>query len=348
MADIALRFHKDMLVLSAPVEAALARLGVDTTADLEFTLLFEPDTMEQPYRMESLAGAQCLVAPTARLTPARLARVRMEDQAEALARTALAVLAPFRPQHVLVELAPCGLPLDPSAKASLVEHRDQYARAARLFDGAVFDGFLLSGFADCTSLKCALMGIAKVSDAPVAACVRVDGDGMLEGGRGETLEEAARVAEELGAAVVGFETAAGPDAAAGLVRRACAATSLPLPVLAALEVRPEGPYAHADRLADAAMALRAAGAQFLRATGQATAACTGAIPAPTSSAATTMERCKPWWMRCSTAWKRRRRRCLRRPAHSSPPRPTARPAPPATPRPLLPAASPSIPRACWA
>lgn len=283
MADIALRFHKDMLVLSAPVEAALGRLGVDAADDLEFTLLFEPDTIEQAYRLEALAGAQCLVAPTARLTPAQLARVRMEGQAEELAQAALAVLAPFRPQHVLVELAPCGLPLDPSSKASLVEHRDQYARAARLFGKGAegFDGFLLSGFSDVTSLKCALMGLAKASEAPVMACVRVDGEGLLAEGRGETLEDAVRAAADLGAAVVGFETAAPPEKAAKLVARACAAPGLALPVLAALAVEAGGCYAEADGLVDAAMALRAAGAQFLRATGQATAAHTGALVAAT-------------------------------------------------------------------
>ena len=281
MSDIALRFHKDVLVLSAPPVVALERLGVDTAADLEFTLLFEPDTVEEAYRLEAMGGAQCLVTATAGLTPARLARVRMEEQGPQLARVALEALAPFKPQHVLVELGPCGLPLDPSAKASLMEHCDQYARAARLFAKApqAFDGFLLSGFSDVTSLKCALMGLAKVSDAPTFASVDVDGAGMLPSG--ETLEDAVRVAEELGAAVVGFQTAADADEAAKLCARACAAGTLELPVMAQMAVEPGGAYGNADALADAAAVLCAAGAQFLRASGQATAACTGALVAAT-------------------------------------------------------------------
>ena len=279
MSDIALRFHKDVLVLSAPPVVALERLGVDTAADLEFTLLFEPDTVEEAYRLEAMGGAQCLVAATAGLTPARLARVRMEEQGPQLARAALEALAPFKPQHVLVELDPCGLPLDPSAKASLMEHRDQYARAGRMFDGLGLDGFFLNGFGDCTGLKCALMGLAKVSDAPVFASVDVDGAGMLPSG--ETLEDAVRVAEELGAAVVGFQTAADADEAAKLCARACAAGTLELPVMAQMAVEPGGAYGNADALADAAAVLCAAGAQFLRASGQATAACTGALVAAT-------------------------------------------------------------------
>ncbi len=279
MSDIALRFHKDVLVLSAPPVVALERLSVDTAADLEFTLLFEPDTVEEAYRLEAMGGAQCLVAATAGLTPARLARVRMEEQGPQLARAALEALTPFKPQHVLVELGPCGLPLDPSAKASLMEHRDQYARAGRMFDGLEFDGFFLNGFGDCTNLKCALMGLAKVNDAPVFASVDVDSAGMLPSG--ETLEDAVRVAEELGAAVVGFQTAADADEAAKLCARACAAGTLELPVMAQMAVEPGGAYGNADALADAAAVLCVAGAQFLRASGQATAACTGALVAAT-------------------------------------------------------------------
>ena len=36
MADIQMRFHRDMRVLSAPVAAALARQGVYVDRDLEF------------------------------------------------------------------------------------------------------------------------------------------------------------------------------------------------------------------------------------------------------------------------------------------------------------------------
>ena len=46
MPDIALRFHKDMLVLSSPATSALDRLGVDIVRDLELTTLLEPDTLE--------------------------------------------------------------------------------------------------------------------------------------------------------------------------------------------------------------------------------------------------------------------------------------------------------------
>lgn len=109
---------------------------------------------------------QCMVTPVADFTPARLVAVGAEGKGEALAEAALAVMAEFKPQHTLVEIAPCGLPLDPDSKASLVENRDQYARAAQFFDGRTFDAFFLNGFTTADDLKCALMGLRKVTDAP--------------------------------------------------------------------------------------------------------------------------------------------------------------------------------------
>lgn len=288
MPDLALRLHKDMLVLSSPIASALERLGVDASRDAELTILLEPETIEEVCKLENMAGAQCLVTPTWGITPARLAHAGMEDRATDLARISLACVRSLTPQHVLVEIGPCGLPLDPSSKASLNENLNQYARAARLFEGEEFDAFLLSGFASCDDLKCALMGVRKVSDAPVIASVTVEGDGTLACGRG-TWIEAVEVMAEYGASVAGFETAAPQDEACALVSQAVEACTLPL--LAQLHVakrvsRQQGatadnPYYCADTMMAAADALHRCGVQFLRATGDATPAYTGALVATT-------------------------------------------------------------------
>ena len=289
MPDIALRFRKDMLVLSSPIEVALARQGVDTERDMGFITLIEPDSLQEAFRLEVMAGAQCLVANTAGITPARMAQFGMEDRAADVAHAALSVVRELKPQHALVEIGPCGLPLDPTSKASLNENRDQYARAARLFENEPFDAFFLNGFAGKTDLLCALMGIRKVSDAPVFASVDVLPQGKLANGR-DSLEEACQIMQEYGASVAGFATAAPIDEACELARRAAASTDLPL--LAQLVVAkrdpkqggptPENPYYCPDAVVDAALRLRAAGVQFLRAAGDASPAYTGALAATVS------------------------------------------------------------------
>lgn len=297
MPDIELRFHTDMLAVSAPIDAALARQGIDLAKDLEYLLVTESDSLQEALRMELLAGAQCLALPTRDMVPARLARLgatdRLSELAQAafdLVRTSRETTQPIVPQHLLVELGFCGLPLDASSRGSLNEHRDQYVRAARAFEACGdFDAYLLSGFADATALKCALMGLRQVTDRPVLACVDAAADGSLACGRG-AIEDAAAVASEYGAAAFGIATGAPVEGARAIVQRCAQACGLP--VMAQLNVHErverqpgptaENPYYSPDTMATAALDLRRAGAQFLRAGGAATPAYTGAIAAVTA------------------------------------------------------------------
>ena len=208
MADIQMRFHKDMLALTSPLKPVLRHQGFDTR-DLAQAHFIEEDTLREGYRMLCASMAPVIVTETADFLPARLAHAGLSDKLPELARVALSIVNSFKPQHILVELGESGLPLDPTSKTSLLEHRSQYERAGKAFEEAcagvcvssaktsanraktgmntslrtcapcAFDAFLLSGFTSTTTLKCALMGLAKVSSKPVFATVCVDADGNL-------------------------------------------------------------------------------------------------------------------------------------------------------------------------
>ena len=287
MADIEMRFNRDMLVLSSDLRAGLNRLGVDSENDLEFMNLVEPDSIRDLLRLELTAGAQCLVLGTRHMTPAQLAARGMDGRAKELAVAIFTVASQLKPQHILVELAPCELPLDASSKNSLNEHRSQYAEAGRTFAKENFDAFYLQGFTDTVDLKCALMGLRQVSDKPIFASVEVDGKGTLP--KRGTLEEAVEVMEEFQASVAGICVAAGIESAVELAKRMNAATSLPKLVELYVternekqgEATAENPYYCADCMVEAATKLRGAGVQFLRAVGKASPAYTGALVAAT-------------------------------------------------------------------
>ena len=347
MADIQLRFHRDMLVLSAPVDALLARQGIDAARDRQYLNLMEPDVMLDAYRLEDMAGAQCLVAPTEDITQARLAHVRMEGDAARLAHAAVQVVAELKPQHILAEIGPCGLPLDASSKASLNENRKQYADAARILDAEPVDALFLNGFTNLDDLRCALMGAAQVSAKPVFASVTIGEEGSVAslrqaggaslpgaGARGQSqatpddkvLEsiapaasfigyevaddepfsgapayrapldperwpEAVGLMQELGASVVGFETAEPAFKAVSYASQAVGLTDLPILAQLRVTVRPDAKKPAplvpledildytADTMTPAAVKLYGAGVQFLRATGLATPAFTGALAA---------------------------------------------------------------------
>lgn len=288
MPDIQLRFHKSMLVLSSPVAPVLERQGYNVELDLEYATLFEPEAVHDALQLNMVAGAQCLVTNTEGITPARLAHRGMEERMPELARAAVETVAELQPQHLLAEVGPCCLPLDESSKSSLNEHRDQYARAAQAFNGLALDAIFLNGFRNTTDLKCALMGVRQTCDTPIFASVNVEADGVLSGGR-QSFEDALGVMLDFEASVAGFATAAPLEAAVRFARLAAGAGQLP--VLAQLLVgedaprqgaaTAENPYYCPDVLVDAAAQLRKAGAQFLRAAGNATPAYTGALVAAT-------------------------------------------------------------------
>lgn len=284
MPDIQMRFNKDMLVLSAPLRSVLARQGVDVDQDMEYLTLIEPDALRDTVRMEKIAGAQCLVAPTEGITPARLVHKDMAGREIELALAALSLLRPLKPQHLIAEIGPCGLPLDGSSADSLNENRAQYAAAARAFAGQALDALLLSGFARPDDLKCALMGVRQATDIPVFASVKLDGDGTMPDGR-TRVEDAVALMEEYGAQVAGFECGAPLAQLVAIAQRAARACSLPLIVQIAVahhdrkqgEPTAENPYYCPDAAVDAALALRASGVQFLRAVGDVSPAYTGAL-----------------------------------------------------------------------
>ena len=335
MPDIQLRFQKDMLVLSAPLDAVLARQGIDLALDRQYLNLMEPDSIADAFNLELAAGAQCLVTTTEDITQARLAHVRMDADASRLASAALAVAAGAQPQHVLVEIGPCGLPLDASSKSSLNENRAQYANAARAFAGATFDAFFLNGFTRIPDLKCALMGMAQVTDKPVFASVTLGDEAQPEQTQKGESEKPPRDASEaalsglpfggyslyeepthspvpaakrqrlnpqlwpealdamidLGASVVGFETAEPISRAVDYAHAAADRTDLPLLVQLHVAQKPSKAATGGltpledideytpDTMALAAVKLYGAGVQFLRATGLATPAYTGALAA---------------------------------------------------------------------
>ena len=334
MPDIQLRFHHDMLVMSAPVDVTLARQGIDVTRDRQYLNLMEPDVMIDALRLELVAGAQCLIAPTEDITRARLTHVGMEGDAAKLAKAAIDLVAQLKPQHIIAEIGPCGLPLDVSSKASLNENRTQYADAARAFEGQPVDALFLNGFTSIGDLKCALMGVRQASDLPLFASVVLgetvvgpiepapegktsdqqvldniapspffegyaladvpSAAGALAQRRGlpaEQWPEAIAVMVDLGASVVGFETAEPAFKAVAYAQEAAKLTDLPLLAQLRVTIDPQAKRPTPlvplediveytpDTMAPAAVKLYGAGVQFLRATGNATPSFTGALAA---------------------------------------------------------------------
>lgn len=100
MPDIQMRFNKDMLVLSTPLDYQLASQGFDPS-DREYVVLCEPELIEEAFKLEKSIDVPCFVTPTEGITEARLAYARFEGRSDDMARIAYETAAQFSPQHLI-------------------------------------------------------------------------------------------------------------------------------------------------------------------------------------------------------------------------------------------------------
>ncbi len=288
MPDIALRFNRDMLVLSTSLDYQLTSQGFDKPSDREYVALCEPELIEEAYKLEAVIETPCFVTATEGITKARLAHMRFENQAEEMARIAYETAASFTPQHIFAAIGPTGLPIDPSSASSLKQSRQQYQEAVQCLAQHPFDAVFFSGFARLADAQCALMGARAVYDGPlmITLCPTYEG-GFPDG---SSLDEAVALCDEYGADVIGIASSATPAVLEQQVRLMAQATAKPLMVEVVvgrvdkrqMEPTVENPYPSPQDMMHLAWNLRTAGVQFMRAVGAATPAYTGVLTATLS------------------------------------------------------------------
>jgi len=127
------------------------------------------------------------------------------------------------------------------------------------------------------------MGARAVYDGPVLISLVPNEEGMLSGGR--TLSEGVALCDEYGADVIGVVSDAPARVLVGFAKEMASSTDKPLLVDVSVRLKDrrqfeptdENPYPTADAIVELAVRLRAQGVQFLRASGAATPAYTGAL-----------------------------------------------------------------------
>lgn len=283
MPDIALRFNKDMLVLSTPLDYQLEAQGFTETTDREYVALCEPELIEEAYKLEKVMETPCFVTATEGITRARLAHSRFENQAGEMARIAYEMGASFSPQHLLAAIGSTGLPLDPTSVSSLKQSKQQYHDAVQALIEFPFDGIYFCGFESLDDAQCALMGARAIYDGPILITLTPNHEGVFADGR--TLDDGVRLCDEYGASVIGVSSDAAPEILYSFASCMVGATDKPLMVdfvvnrkdLRQFEPTAENPYPTPDSIFEPALTLREKGIQFLRATGAATPSYTGSL-----------------------------------------------------------------------
>lgn len=289
MADIQMRFNKDMLVLSTSFDRLFSQQGFDLETDEAYVDLCEPELIEQAYQMEKMIATPCLCTATDCITNARLMRDKFDGRGAEIAHFAWESVDSFKPQHSLAIIGPTGLPLDESSASSLKASRKQYQDAVEQLIEYPFDALYFCGFKNGYDAQCALIAARAVYDGPLFLSYELTDTGELPSGS-HSLDEAARLADEYGADVIGVVSGARLERIEAVVAALRSATDKPL--LVELVVRElieralnpdlDNPYYSPDTMVEAALKLHAGGVQFVRASGMASPAYTGALVATLS------------------------------------------------------------------
>jgi homocysteine S-methyltransferase len=199
-------------VLDGAMGTMLYSRGVFVNVSYDELNLSQPGLVREVHEAYVQAGAEILETNTFGANPVKLSSHGLDDQTEAINRSAVAIARQAAGNRALVvgAIGPLGIRLEPWGPTARGEAIAFFSRQARgLLEGEV-DGFILETFSDLNELEAALCALRSLSDLPIIAQMTVGQEGNTS--YGTSVETIASKLDELGADVVGLNCSVGPAA----------------------------------------------------------------------------------------------------------------------------------------
>ncbi len=229
MADIGRRLGLEVLVVDGAMGTMLQRAGIPAEQCPEQLNVTAPDIIEDLHRNYVVAGADCVSTNTFGGTRAKLDEYGLGDQVVELNRAGVRIARRSGALHVLADVGPTGLVMEPLGSATFDE---VYALFTEQIEALVAEGpdaIIIETMTDIAEARCAVLAARAVCDLPVIASVTFGRDGRMSLS-GTDPATAAVVLEAAGATVVGMNCGLGPEQMLPLAESMAAATTLPLVV----------------------------------------------------------------------------------------------------------------------
>ncbi|MGV8082274.1 MAG: homocysteine S-methyltransferase family protein [Coriobacteriia bacterium] len=284
MPDIMMRLGRDFLVIDGAMGTMLQRAGVPAGESPELLNVTAPEVVSQVHRFYRLAGADCATSNTFGGSRPKLAEYGLGDRVEELNRAGVRLARAEGGPHVLADVGPTGLVMEPLGSATFDEVFDAFSEQIAALAAENPDAILLETFTDIAEVRCAVLAAKSVCDLPVFASCTFGAAGRMDLS-GTDPETAAVILEAIGADAIGMNCGLGPEQMLPLLERMVRATRRPvfvqpnagIPVLDenGATVFPGTP----DEMAFAARRFRQAGAAMVGSCCGSTPAFTGAIVA---------------------------------------------------------------------
>jgi len=219
---------KRVHVLDGAMGTMLYSRGMFVNVCYDELNLTQPGLVQEVHEAYVQAGAEILETNTFGANPVKLSSHGLDDETEAINRTAVTIARRATNGRALVvgAIGPLGIRLEPWGPTAREEAIGFFSRQVRgLLEGGV-DGFILETFSDLHEVEAALCAVKALSELPIIAQMTVGHDGNTS--YGTTVETIASKLTELGADVVGLNCSVGPAAMLDALERMVEHTNRPL------------------------------------------------------------------------------------------------------------------------
>lgn len=227
MPDISMRLGRDVLVIEGAMGTMLQQAGLPSGECPELLNITAPEMVGQVHKLYALAGADCCVTNTFGGTAPKLAEYGMGDRVEEFSRAGVRIAKRDGAVHVLADVGPTGLVLEPLGSATFEEVFSAFAQQVRALAEEGPDAILIETMTDIAEARCAVLAAKSVSDLPVFVTCTFGLAGRMDLS-GTDPETAAVILEAAGADAIGMNCGLGPEQMLPLLERMASATTLPL------------------------------------------------------------------------------------------------------------------------
>ncbi len=227
MPDVMRRLGTEMLVLDGAMGTMLQRAGMPAGECPELLNVTAPEMVGQVLDLYKLAGSDCCITNTFGGSAPKLAEYGLADRVEELNRAAVRIARQAGAPHILADMGPTGLVMEPLGPATFDEVFSAFAQQAAALAAENPDAILIETMTDIAEARCAVLAAKSVTDLPVWASCTFGLNGRMDLS-GTEPETAAVILEAAGADAVGLNCGLGPEQMLPLAARMVGATLLPV------------------------------------------------------------------------------------------------------------------------